>query len=40
MLPESLARSCSIANYKQGKIVIFAANGATAQTETYAADII
>ena len=30
MLPESLARSCSIANYKQGKIVIFAANGATA----------
>jgi len=30
MLPESLARSCSIANYKQGKVVIFAANGATA----------
>jgi hypothetical protein len=30
MLPESLTRSCSIANYKQGKVVIFAANGATA----------
>jgi len=30
MLPEALARSCSIANYKQGKVVIFAANGATA----------
>jgi hypothetical protein len=30
MLPESLARSCTIANYKQGKVVIFAANGATA----------
>ena len=29
-LPESLARSCSIANYKQGKIVIFAANSAVA----------
>ena len=30
MLPESLARCCSIANYKQGKVVVFAANGATA----------
>jgi hypothetical protein len=30
VLPESLARSCSIANYKQGKVVIFAANGAIA----------
>ena len=30
ILPESLARCCSIANYKQGKVVIFAANGATA----------
>src|SRR5436309_2208188 len=30
VLPESLARCCSIANYKQGKVVIFAANGATA----------
>ncbi len=30
ILPESLARCCSIANYKQGKIVIFAANGAIA----------
>jgi len=30
VLPESLARYCSIANYKQGKVVIFAANGAIA----------
>jgi len=30
MLPESLARCCSIANLKQGKVVIFAANGAIA----------
>jgi hypothetical protein len=30
LLPESLARNCSIANYKQGKVVIFAANGAIA----------
>jgi len=30
ILPESLARYCSIANYKQGKVVIFAANGAIA----------
>jgi hypothetical protein len=29
-LPESLARSCSIANYRQGKVVIFAANNAVA----------
>ena len=30
ILPESLARCCSIANYKQGKVVIFAANSAIA----------
>jgi hypothetical protein len=30
VLPESLTRFCSIANYKQGKVIIFAANGATA----------
>ena len=30
VLPESLARYCSIANLKQGKVVIFAANGAIA----------
>ena len=30
VLPESLSRSCSIANYKQGKIVIFAGNSAVA----------
>ena len=30
MLPESLARCCSIANFKQGKLVIFTANGAIA----------
>jgi len=30
LLPQSLARNCSIANYKQGKVVIFAANGAIA----------
>jgi len=29
-LPESLARWCSIANYRQGKVIIFAANGAVA----------
>jgi hypothetical protein len=29
-LPESLARHCSIANYKQGKVVLFAANSAVA----------
>ncbi len=31
VLPESLARCCSIANFKQGKVVIFAANGAIAE---------
>jgi hypothetical protein len=30
VLPEPLARCCSIANYKQGKVVIFAANSAAA----------
>jgi hypothetical protein len=30
LLPESLARRCSVANYKQGRVVIFAANSATA----------
>lgn len=30
VLPESLTRHCSIANYKQGKVIIFAANGAIA----------
>jgi len=30
LLPESLARRCSVANYKQGRVVLFAANGATA----------
>jgi len=30
VLPESLARWCSIANYKQGKVVIFAANSTVA----------
>src|SRR5258708_37652486 len=30
LLPESLAPCCSIANYKQGKVVIFAATGAIA----------
>ena len=30
VLPESLARYCSIANFKQGKVVIFATNGAIA----------
>jgi hypothetical protein len=30
LLPESLARRCSVANYKQGRVVIFASNGATA----------
>ena len=30
VLPGSLARCCSIANFKQGKVVIFAANGAIA----------
>ena len=30
LLPGSLARRCSVANYKQGRVVIFAANGAIA----------
>src|SRR5574342_316751 len=30
ILPPALARSCSIANYRQGKIVVFAPNGAVA----------
>jgi len=30
VLPESMTRCCSIANYKQGKVIIFAANGAIA----------
>ena len=29
-LPETLKQTCSIANYKQGKVVVFAANGAAA----------
>ena len=29
-LPKPLAKSCEIANYKQGKVVIFAENGAIA----------
>jgi hypothetical protein len=30
LLPESLARRCSVANYKQGQVLIFASNSATA----------
>ena len=30
LLPESLARHCSVANFKQGRVIIFASNGATA----------
>ena len=30
ILPRALADSCSIANYKQGRIVVFAPNGAVA----------
>ena len=30
LLPDSLARRCSVANYKQGRIIVFASNGATA----------
>jgi hypothetical protein len=30
VLPESLGRYCCIANYKQGKVVVFAANSAVA----------
>lgn len=29
-LPQALADSCSVANYKQGKVVIYAINGAVA----------
>jgi hypothetical protein len=29
-LPETLKRACSIANYKQGKVIIFASSGAAA----------
>jgi hypothetical protein len=30
LLPDSLARHCSVANYKQGRVIVFASNGATA----------
>ena len=30
VLPESMARCCSIANYKQGKVIIFAAHSTAA----------
>ena len=30
LLPDSLARRCTVANYKHGRVVIFAANGAIA----------
>jgi hypothetical protein len=30
LLPRSLARRCSVANYRQGRVVILAANGAIA----------
>jgi len=30
LLPESLARRCSVANFKQGRVIVFASNGATA----------
>lgn len=30
LLPEPLARACSIANYKQGRIIVFAENSAVA----------
>ena len=30
LLPEPLARRCSVANFKQGRVVLFAANGAIA----------
>ena len=30
LLPESLARRCSVANYKQGRVLIFASNSTTA----------
>jgi hypothetical protein len=30
LLPVSLARRCSVANFKQGRVVVFASNGAAA----------
>ncbi len=30
LLPDSLARRCSVANFKQGRVIIFASNGAIA----------
>jgi hypothetical protein len=30
LLPDSLARHCSVANYKQGRVIVFASNGAIA----------
>jgi hypothetical protein len=30
LLPESLGRRCTVANYKQGRVLIFASNSATA----------
>ena len=30
LLPDALARRCSVANYKQGRVIVFASNGATA----------
>jgi hypothetical protein len=30
ILPDSLKQACSVANYKQGKVIIFATNGAVA----------
>ena len=30
LLPASLAQRCSVANFKQGRVVLFASNGATA----------
>jgi hypothetical protein len=30
LLPEPLARHCTVANFKQGRLVVFASNGATA----------
>jgi len=30
LLPDSLARHCTVANYKQGRVIVFASSGATA----------
>ena len=30
LLPDSLARRCSVANFKQGRLIVFASNGAIA----------